>query len=211
MPTRQSGIAGAHCPEGPWRGRAGEVTCRKEGGKKGVESCHWKRGYLGGGSLGGVVWGRVTGRAVRCTHVGAAGHHGERAVVVGGARNARRDGAVEGGIDRLFHGGLPGVRGVVGDVDGAGVGDHLGGALAGPGKNADGRAWELGGERDAVPAGAAIRGVEQDGGLADNPALLAREGDGVEAVVEALLCNVRNVGGGGRGRDDASTSPSRIG
>lgn len=42
-------------------------------------------------------------------------------------------------------------------------------------------------QRDALPALAAIGGVQQDGGLAHDPALVAVEGDGVEAEVEALV------------------------
>lgn len=40
---------------------------------------------------------------------------------------------------------------------------------------------------DALPALAAVGGVQQDGGLAHDPALVAVEGDGVEAEVEALV------------------------
>jgi hypothetical protein len=46
--------------------------------------------------------------------------------------------------------------------------------------------WQLGAEWDAFPVLAAIRGVQQDCGLAHDPALLAAEADRVEAVVEAL-------------------------
>ena len=42
-------------------------------------------------------------------------------------------------------------------------------------------------QRDALPALAAVGGVQQDGGLAHDPALVAVEGDGVEAEVEALV------------------------
>ena len=93
---------------------------------------------------------------------------GERALVVGRAADARRHGPVERRVDRLLHRGGPGVRGVVGHVDRALVGRHLGLAGLGPGQRLDqhGRARELGRERDALPVGAAVGGVQQDGGLA---------------------------------------------
>eukprot|EP00983_Pelagomonas_calceolata_P039346 1137150-Pelagomonas_calceolata.AAC.6 len=47
--------------------------------------------------------------------------------------------------------------------------------------------WELGTQRHALPVLAAVRGVQQDGRLAHNPALIPIEVDGVEAVVEALV------------------------
>lgn len=42
-------------------------------------------------------------------------------------------------------------------------------------------------QRDALPALATVSGVQQDGGLAHDPALVTVEGDGVEAEVEALV------------------------
>ena len=38
-----------------------------------------------------------------------------------------------------------------------------------------------------------VRGVQQDGGLADDPALVAVEADPAEAVVEALVLGRRHV------------------
>jgi hypothetical protein len=51
---------------------------------------------------------------------------------------------------------------------------------------------ELCAERYPLPALSGVLCVEQDGGLADDPPLLAAEADGVEAVVEVLVLRRRD-------------------
>ena len=58
-------------------------------------------------------------------------------------------------------------------------------ALPWQGHDEDGISRELRREGHALPILACVRRVQQDGGLAADPALLPVEGDGVEAVVEA--------------------------
>ena len=107
----------------------------------------------------------------------------------------RRHGAVERGVHRLLHRRRPRVGRVVGDVHRARVGRHLGlPRLAGQGLDEDGGARQLGRQRHPLPVGPAVGGVQQDRGLAHDPALVAVERDGVEPVVEALVLQ----GGWGR-------------
>eukprot|EP00955_Chlamydomonas_euryale_P099226 365203-Chlamydomonas_euryale.AAC.18 len=120
-------------------------------------------------------------------------HVGEVALVVRGAIDAGRNCAVERCVDRLLHRRTPRVRAVVGDIDGALVGCHFRLTAVFARGDQDGRARQLGGKRHALPALAAIGRVQQDGGLAHNPALVTAEADRVEAVVEALVLCGRHV------------------
>ena len=117
---------------------------------------------------------------------------GQGAGVVRGALHAGGYRAVEGAGDGLLHRRLPVARGVGGEVDGALVGDQLSLAGASGGGDEHGRAGEPGGEADPFPVLAAVGGVEQDRGLADDPALLPAERDGVEAVVHILVGALRD-------------------
>ena len=58
----------------------------------------------------------------------------------------------------------------------------------------------LGIQRDPLPGSTAIHGVEEDGGLANDPALITGEGDGVETIVEVLLLTTGGGKGGGAGQ-----------
>ena len=62
------------------------------------------------------------------------------------------------------------------------------------GHHEDRVAGELGREGHALPVLARIRGVQQDGGLATDPALPPIEGYGVEAVVEPCMMATRSTG-----------------
>jgi hypothetical protein len=68
------------------------------------------------------------------------------------------------------------------------VGGHLRApGLARQGSDEHGVAGELGGQGNALPVVSAVSSVQQDGGLAHYPALLAIERDGVEPIVEACM------------------------
>mmetsp|Transcript_5155 Transcript_5155/g.18864 ORF Transcript_5155/g.18864 Transcript_5155/m.18864 type:complete len:573 (+) Transcript_5155:1756-3474(+) len=114
------------------------------------------------------------------------GHEGPR--VERGAGDAGGDGAVERGLHGLLHRRLPQVPSVAGHVDGSLVCCHLGLAALLDALDEHGHAGQLAVERNALPGAARVAGVQQDGWLAHDPTFVTHEADGVEAVVEALVC-----------------------
>ena len=77
------------------------------------------------------------------------------------------------------------------------VSGHLS-LVASGGNNKHGVAGQLAAQGDTVPILATILGVQQDGRLAHDPALLSCKADALEAVVEALVlscCHLARVPG----------------
>mmetsp|Transcript_23203 Transcript_23203/g.47072 ORF Transcript_23203/g.47072 Transcript_23203/m.47072 type:complete len:439 (+) Transcript_23203:120-1436(+) len=111
---------------------------------------------------------------------------GDGAGEVGGAGNAGGGDAVEGCVDGLLDLGLPVASGVFSGVDGARGSDHL--SLSGSeADNGRGLTGELGAEGDALPGLAVVLGVEEEGGLAEDPALAVLEGEDLESVGDLLI------------------------
>ena len=105
---------------------------------------------------------------------------------VGGALDARRGHAVERRVNRLTHLRLPVASRVVGHVDSTGRGRQL--SLSGAQRHDAVRVpRQLGRERHSLPALARVARVQEDGGLADDPAFAVEEGELGEAIIELLV------------------------
>mmetsp|Transcript_11390 Transcript_11390/g.25000 ORF Transcript_11390/g.25000 Transcript_11390/m.25000 type:complete len:398 (-) Transcript_11390:139-1332(-) len=102
------------------------------------------------------------------------------------AANSRGGDTVERGINRFLDLRLPIPTGIVGSVHRSGGGDHLG-LIGTQGENSRGFTGKLWGEWDALPALSAVFGVEEQGGLSEDPSLAILETHRFESVGDLLL------------------------